>query len=76
MAAVLQIFLITYFAETILTASNSLTNQAYSTLWYEASEEFRKSLLILMVQLQRENKLIAGKIFSINLDLFTIVIQL
>lgn len=68
--------MISYFGEKILTASSLLTNQAYSTSWYMASDRFRKNLLILMLQLNRESKISAGKIFPINLALFTAVIIL
>ncbi len=66
--------MISYFGQTILTASESLTNKAYSSSWYMASHTFRKTLIILMLQLQRETKLCAGRVFPINLDLFTTVI--
>lgn len=71
---ILQIFMISYFGEKILTASNILTFQAYSTSWYMASVKYRKTLLVLMLQLHRDSKISAGKIFPINLNLFSSVI--
>lgn len=70
-----QAFLNSYFGHSILTASDELSNAAYSSKWYLMSRNFRKDLVILMERLKIKSELMAGKLFSIDLTLFGQVIS-
>ncbi|KAJ6646564.1 putative odorant receptor 71a, partial [Pseudolycoriella hygida] len=65
-----QAFLNSYFGQSILTASEELSNAAYFSRWYAMSIGYRKDLLILMERLKISSELKAGKLFGMNLDLF------
>lgn len=69
-----QAFLNSYFGHSILTASGELSNAAYSSKWYLMSNAYRKDLLILMERLKVDSVLKAGKLFSMDLNLFATVI--
>lgn len=68
-----QAFLNSYFGELISTASEDLSNAAYSSKWYLMSNFYRKDLLILMERLKLKSELTAGKLFPVNLPLFSTV---
>lgn len=65
-----QAFLNSYFGQAISTASNELSNAAYSSKWYSMSTGDRKDLLILMERLKVKSELKAGKLFTMDLTLF------
>lgn len=70
-----QAFLNSYFGHSILTASDELSNAAYSSKWYLMPRQFRKDLLVLMERLKKRSELLAGKLFPIDLTLFGTVIN-
>lgn len=71
-----QAFLNSYFGHQILTASDGLSNSAYFSKWYLMSIGYRKNLLMLMERLKINSELKAGKLFSMNLNLFATVIKI
>lgn len=69
----IEVFSYTFFGNRILTATHSLTNSTYSSKWYEMPTQYRKHVIIFMERIKRNSVLMAGKLFPLNLALFTTV---
>lgn len=70
-----QAFLNSYFGNSISIASEELSNAAYSSKWYVMSKAYRTDLMVLMERLKINSQLMAGKLFPMNLPLFSTVIK-
>ncbi len=68
-----EVFSYTYFGQRILDATDNLTNAAYFSRWYEMPVYYRKYLIILMERSKKNSIITAGKLFDMNLALFTTV---
>lgn len=68
-----EVFSYTFFGNRILTATNSLTNCTYFSNWYERPIKYQKHITIFMERLKRDSVLMAGKLFRMDLVLFTTV---
>lgn len=68
-----EVFSYTYFGQRILSATDDLTNSIYFSLWYEMPVYYRKYLIILMERTKRNSIVTAGKVFDMNMALFTTV---
>lgn len=69
----IEVFSYTFFGNRIATATNSLTTSTYFSIWYERPLPYRKYLIIFMERMKRNSVLLAGKLFPVNLALFTTV---
>ncbi|XP_037044538.1 odorant receptor 33a-like [Bradysia coprophila] len=67
----IEVFSYTFFGNRILTATNTLTNYTYSSIWYEMPVRYQRHVMLFMERLKRNTVLTAGKLFPLNLALFT-----
>ncbi|KAJ6644401.1 putative odorant receptor 71a, partial [Pseudolycoriella hygida] len=67
----IEVFSYTFFGNRILTATDLLTNYIYSSIWYEMPVKHRQNLIIFIERTKRNSVLMAGKLFPMNLSLFT-----
>lgn len=71
MTVTTQTFLYTYFGNGIETTSNLVSNAVYASDWYVMPTILRKDLIIILERVKRRCTITAGKLFSLNLALFT-----
>lgn len=69
----IEVFSYTFFGNRILTATNSLSNSTYFSFWYEMPVKYQKHVIIFMERIKRNSVLMAGRLFPMNLALFTTV---
>lgn len=69
----IEVFSYTFFGNRILTATDSLTNSTYFSIWYEMPVTYKKHVIMFMERMKRNSVLMAGKLFPMNLTLFTTV---
>lgn len=67
-------FSYTYYGNRILTTTDSITNAVYFSPWYVMPLKYRRYLITLMERAKRRSIITAGKLFEMNLALFTTVI--
>lgn len=63
----------TYFGNEIVLASSRLSYALFECDWIDQCNLCKKSMIILMEALKRPQKLIIGKIYSLDLEIFTSV---
>jgi hypothetical protein len=51
----------------------SMVRAAYESSWYEASEEFKRSIRIMVVRSMKPFRLTGGKLYIMSLDTFVAV---
>lgn len=70
----LDIFLLCYFGHELFLVSSKLLNAIFYSNWIE-DEIDKKSMFIFMENLKRDMEISAFKIFHINLDTFTTIVN-
>lgn len=66
-----DIFMVTYFGNEIKFASSQLSNCLYGCKWMEQSRTVKNSILILMEVLKRDQVLVIGKLYPLDLEVFS-----
>lgn len=67
---IFEILTITYFGNEIILKSSNLSYCLYESDWIDRSEVYKKIMLTYMEMLKQPERVIIGKIFRLNLDIF------
>ncbi|XP_030376367.1 odorant receptor 85f-like [Scaptodrosophila lebanonensis] len=68
--AIAQLYLICYYGELITSLSTYVGQAAYSHTWYNASQAYKKQLLLIMLRSQRPAELSAMGFLALSVDTF------
>lgn len=68
-----EIFMLMYFGNEVMLASENLLTCVYESNWMDSSMGYRKMALTLMERLKREEEMTIAKIFPLNLKMMTSV---
>ncbi|XP_077295251.1 putative odorant receptor 92a [Arctopsyche grandis] len=70
-STLLQVFMVTWYANLLIEKSTGLSGAAYNSRWYDCSIGFKRSMLILMIRSDRPLHVTAMKFSMISLNTFT-----
>lgn len=66
-----DIFMITYYGNEIMFLSGNLSLCLFKSNWMDQSEKCKRSLIILMEVLKQPQVLVIGKLYPLDLEIFT-----
>ncbi|XP_070504617.1 odorant receptor 85b-like [Chironomus tepperi] len=64
----LQIYIHCYYGEKLMGSSIKIAESLYNNKWYDGDEDYKKLILVMMVQSQRPQKINAFGFFDINFE--------
>nr|ALR72548.1 odorant receptor OR3 [Colaphellus bowringi] len=71
----LEIFLYCYYGTVLYEESNTLIAAIFDSEWYDLDEKSKKALFILMERAKRPMMLTTGKLLSVSLETWTMIIR-
>ncbi|XP_066590251.1 odorant receptor 10-like isoform X2 [Prorops nasuta] len=69
----IRIFCNSLPGQLLINHSNRVKLAAYQSKWYELPERSKKLLLILMMRSEKPNEFVVGKLFAMNIQLFSVI---
>nr|QGW45423.1 odorant receptor 50 [Bradysia odoriphaga] len=73
--SIFDIFMILYLGNELKLASDELSTCLYESDWIEQTESSRKSIIILSERLKQPQQLVVGKLYPLNLETFTSIVN-
>ncbi|XP_054747314.1 putative odorant receptor 85d [Anastrepha obliqua] len=71
-----QIFLICYYAQGVLEASENISQAVYNHNWYDADLRYKKIILLIMQRAQKPAKLQATSLVTVTMSTMTGMLQI
>lgn len=69
--SIFDIYMVTYFGNEIKFASSQLSNCLYACNWIDQSKTFKRCLLIVNEVLKKPQLLVIGKLYPLDLEIFS-----